>query len=530
MAYKRITIMDIYEIIRRWHDRQSISHIADMLSYDRKTVRKYVNDAKAIGICLEQPLPPKEQVLSLLNETARINRRAPKAQQLFKPYVDEIASLINDNQYPLKLKQAFEVISERHDLVGNASYASFTRFVKAKGITIFPHRSTCRMEVEAGNEVQLDYARMGLLYDPLSQKKRTVYAFIATLSHSRHKYVEFVYKQDQASFVASHVKMLDYFGGVPVRMVLDNLKSGVIKADLYDPQFNRSYREMAEYYGCFLDPCRVTHAKDKGKVERDVQTVRNQFRKLLALNNQLDIGQANQKIKTWCIDEYGQKPHGTTQQPPYQVFINQEQPQLKPLPQEPFAIPRWKAVWVHADHYVQFDKKAYSAPHAYVGQQLWLRQVNNLIQLFHQGQLIKQHVVTERFRHTDWSDFPDNVKAALDEGLPALLQSRAATVGPLFQQLIRQTLQPHAFLNLRRAQGLIRLMDHYEHQLIEQAAAYALGQHIAVTPKTMKQLLQRIIDHNQSSQGALSVSQQTLEFVRAMDYFIHDERVTNTVK
>lgn len=529
MAYKRITIMDIYEIIRRWHARQAIRHIADTLSYDRKTVRKYVKDAKAAGICLEQPLPPKQQVLNLLHEATRINRRVPKAQQLFKSYLDEIASLINDKQNPLKLKQAFEVIGERHDLVGKASYPSFTRFVKAHGITIFPHQSTCRLEVEPGNEVQLDYARMGLLYDPLSQKKRTVYAFIATLSHSRHKYVEFVYKQDQASFVGSHVKMLDYFGGVPIRMVLDNLKSGVIKPDLYDPHFNRSYRELAEYYGCFLDPCRVTHAKDKGKVERDVQTVRNQFRKLLALNNQLDIGQANQNIKTWCINEYGQKPHGTTHQPPYQVFIDQEQSQLKPLPPEPFAIPRWKAVWVHADHYVQFDKKAYSAPHAYVGQQLWLRQVNNLIQLFHQGQLIKQHVVTERFRHTDWSDFPENVTAALDEGLPALLQTRAATVGPVFQELIRQTLQPHAFLNLRKAQGLVRLMDYYDHQLIEQAAAYALRQHIALNPRNMKQLLQRIIDHNQSSPGSLPVSQQTLEFVRTMDYFIHDPIAEQTL-
>ncbi len=522
MAYKRITTMDSYEIIRRWHDRQSISHIADMLSYDRKTIRKYVKDAQAAGIRLDQPLPPKHQVISLLSEANLINQRIATAQQVFEPYGDEISSLINDKQHPLKLKQAFEVIGERHGLVGKASYPSFTRFVKAQGITILPQQSTCRIEVAPGSEVQIDYARMGLLYDVLTKTRRTVYAFIATLSYSRHKYVEFVYKQDQFSFVASQVRMLEYFGGVPTRIVLDNLKSGVIKPDRYDPQFNRSYREMAEYYGCFLDPCRVAHARDKGKVERDVQTVRNQFRKMLALNNQIDIGQANQNIKTWCIDEYGQKPHGTTQQPPYQLFIDQEQPQLKPLPDEPFAIPRWKEVLVHADHYVQFDKKVYSVPHAYVGKTLWLRNVNKLIQLFHQGQLIKQHVITEQFRHTDWNDFPDNVKAALDEGLPAFLQTRAGIVGPLFQQLIRQTLQPHAFINLRKAQGLISLIDHYDHALIEQAAAYMLEQHIPLNPNNFKQLLQRMLDQNNPSPGSVSVSQQTLEFIRDMDYFIHD--------
>ena len=93
----------------------------------------------------------------------------------------------------------------------------------------------------------------------------TVYAFIATLSHSRHKFVDFVYKQDQQSFVASHVKMFNYFDGVPKRLVIDNLKNGVLKADLYDPRLNPTYRELAEHYRCFIDPARVSRPKDKGK-------------------------------------------------------------------------------------------------------------------------------------------------------------------------------------------------------------------------------------------------------------------------
>ena len=191
--------------------------------------------------------------------------------------------------------------------------------------------------------------------------------------------------------------------------------------------------------------------KGKGKVERDVQTVRNQFRKMMALDNKLDIHQANQKIKQWCLQQYGQKEHGTTHQQPYQVFIEQEQTFLKPLPNDRFYIPHWKEVTVHADHYVQFDKKAYSVPSAYVGKKLWLRNVNKLIQIFYQGILIKQHTVTQKYRHTDWHDFPPNVQAALDDGLPAFLQKKASLVGSCFQKLIRRTLEPHAFINLRKA-------------------------------------------------------------------------------
>ena len=290
MAYKKVTIMDIYEIIRRWHDGQSTSHIAKNLNYDRKTVRKYINYARAKGITLDQPLPAKQHMVDLLLDVAIAqNTRPSKVQHIFQQYLEEIACLSNDRNHPLKLKQAFEVICERHDLAGKASYTSFTRFVKAHLATVLPQKLTCRIEVEPGAEVQIDYAKMGLIFDPQSGRKKTVYAFIATLSHSRHKYVEFVFKQDQVSFVASHVNMFEYFNGVPLRIVFDNLKSGVISPHLYDPIFNRAYREMSEHYHCFLDPCRVADPKGKAKVERDVQTVRNQFRKMMALDNKLDI-------------------------------------------------------------------------------------------------------------------------------------------------------------------------------------------------------------------------------------------------
>ncbi len=126
--------------------------------------------------------------------------------------------------------------------------------------------------------------------------KKTVYAFIATASYSRHKYVEFVFSQDQKNFIASHVGMFECFGGVFEMINLDNLKAGVIKPSLYDPVINRAYRELAEHYDSFIHPCRVSSPQDKGKVERDVQTVREQFRKFLALDPNLDLASANRRI------------------------------------------------------------------------------------------------------------------------------------------------------------------------------------------------------------------------------------------
>lgn len=521
MGYKEITAMDFYEIIRRWHAQQKITHIANALGYDRKTVRRYIELAQQQGLSQQLLLPDKDEVIQLLNQAIVPPKRPQQAQQLLARFLPEITDLVNAKFNPLKPKIAFEVISEKYDLWGKVSYSSFKNFVRHNQIAISPDQATCRLEVEPGSEVQIDYGKVGLLFDPATGNNKTVYAFIATLSFSRHKFVEFTFKQTQQSFVASHINMFEFFGGVPHRLLLDNLKNGVIKPSLYDPQLNRTYQEMAEHYGCFIDPCRVRHPKDKGKVERDVQTVRQQFRKLLAIYPSITLVQANQLIQQWSINEYGQRDHGTTRLKPYPTFSDQERPQLKPLPVQPFDLAQWKQAKVHPDHYIQFNNKAYSVPHRFVGKTVWVRGTHKIVQIYYQGQLIKQHAVPKGFRQTDVNDFPPNVQAVLDKGLPRLLQQKASEIGPQFGTLIRSLLEQHAFLNMRRAQGLVALTEKYPQTLVEQAAELALNQQLSTYPKLFKQLIETL-QKNKQQQSPIHLSQQSLEFVRDMDYFIHD--------
>ncbi len=276
MAYKRIKTLDIWEIIRRYQAGQGIRLIARSLGYDRKSVRKYINHLRSKGILDNDTAVDKEEVVKVLEGNITQRERSSQKQSLLQPHLEELKGLISKDD--LKPKTAFSVICQRHDLAGKVSYTSFKRFVRSNRLILNIKEVTCRIEVEPGDQMQIDYCKAGTLYDPLEQRKRTLYGFIATLSFSRHKFVEFVFRQDSQSFVNSHVKAFDSFGGVPRTIVLDNLKDGVIKPSLYDPQFNRSYGELAEHYGTFLDPARVRSPKDKGKVERDVQTVRENLR------------------------------------------------------------------------------------------------------------------------------------------------------------------------------------------------------------------------------------------------------------
>jgi transposase len=520
MGFKRIRDMNIYEIIRRWHGLQGNSEISSILGYDRKTVRKYINRAKERGLSREADLPPKEQIIELIREdvVSEVTRRPATAQAILEPYHQEIIDLINGSDYPLKPKIAFEVICDKYDLETKVSYSSFKRFVRSGQIVLPKSKLTCRIEVPPGSEMQVDYGYMGLMYDPVSKRRRKVYAFIATLSHSRHQYVEFVYRQVKESFVASHVRAFEYFDGVVDRIVLDNLKSGVLKPDIYDPVFNRSYQDMAIHYGCFLDPCRPGEPKHKGKVENQVKPVRQQFRKMMAFNPKMDISQASRTVKEWCLGKHGHRDHGTTGWKPYPYFIEHEKPSLKPLPDESFEIPTWKECKVHADHYIQFDKKAYSVPTAYVGEMVWAKATEKLIRIFHDSRLIKQHVITSHFRHTDMTDFPKNMQKMLDRGLPVYLQKKAEKVGPCYKKMIRCVLEPHAYINLRKAQGFMRLAEKYESGLLEKAARLTLDGHRPLKLKPFVHLVEKL--GNQSEEPAqIPISLFTQEFIRPMDYF-----------
>lgn len=521
MAYNKITTMDISEIKRRKDSGENTSSISRALGYDRKTVRKYL---KAIE--LTPGIEHKEILKALSSE---LKGRPKEKQNLLEVFKGEITELITgetkgliSSTKPLKIKSAFEVICLKHNLTEKVSYSSFKRYVKSNNIKVGPCKTTCRIDVEPGSQIQVDYCKVGLLTDPVTKNRRTVYAFIGSLSYSRHKYVEFVYTQNRESFIQSHINMFNYFGGVPLTVKLDNLKSGVIKPDLYDPKINRAYAEMACHYKLFLDPCRVARPKDKGIVERDVQTVREEFKKLLAVNPLISIAEANSMIKHWAINTYGMRKHGTTNKEPYLLFKETEKPALRNLPEDEYEIAQWKVAKVHPDHYIQVNKKAYSMPEAFIGKEVLVKVRHNIVSIYYNEELVKQHTVPSGFRQTDINDFPENMHHRLDTGMPFYLRKQAAEISLQFEKLICKVLTPNAYINLRRAQGIVNIAKNYPKDVIELASITAMKDYPTVHPNIFKSIVekqQQII--NQAKDEQIKISPETSDFIRDMEYFTH---------
>src|SRR6266853_29051 len=287
MGFKEIHIMDLLEIIRRFQAGHSIKAIARSLGHDRSTIRNYRKCLVAKGIAVDPGSPgvdvSDKRVLSILQEVLAENKRGSDKLDLLEPYRDELIDLVTNKG--LLRKSAFNVLCEFHPNIKEAiSYTSFKRFTARHKLALNSQVVTCRFEAKPGSQLQIDYGKVGRLFDHLTGTLRTLYAFIATLAFSRHKDVELTFSQNQQSFTSSHVKAFNFFGGVAQTVTLDNLKAGVISPSLYEPKFNRTYSEMAKHYGCFLDPARVGRPKDKAIVEADVKTIRAKVKELLVLH------------------------------------------------------------------------------------------------------------------------------------------------------------------------------------------------------------------------------------------------------
>lgn len=506
--------MNIYEIIRRWHSGQTISAIAKTLNLDRKTVRGYIQSARKVGIAREADLPGEADLLALLQPLRPSAERPRPAAEQFTPYREEIMALVEAPADPLTLKSAFQVICHRHPEI-TASYSSLKRVARQWNP---PTRgATWRHETPPGLQTQIDYGKMGLLYDPAAGRNRVVYAFIATLSWSRYKYVEFVWGQDQQCFVSSHIQMGAFWGGMSQVLLIDCLKSGVIKPDLYDPRLNPLYRQMAEHYGCFVDPARPGQPRDKGKVERAVQPVRDLFRRLKAMDPALTLAEANKKALYWCRYENGMSRHGTTGEKPWECFQATECDKLLALPDEEFQLARWKQVKVHVDQFVQFEKAYYSVAKQYVGHHLWLRADRERIELYDRDfALVKAYVREPGRRFSDPKDFPENIQAMMNNYSVRSLIDKAGRIGPDTARYVEALLHPHAMANLRKAMGIIDLAGKHPGDVVEAASRQALAGS-AFSRTAFKRLLE-----TRQAELPIPISPQTRQLTRPGNYFLHN--------
>lgn len=513
MARRSVEMNEIVEIIYHWHKGNSIKGIKRSLKFDRKTIRKYIHMAQQLGVKRGEPLPDEQELVkglrALCSSPALYETPAMDSVGIYR---DQISRWLEEKD--ITGKQIWRLLKEEHEL--SIGYSSVKRYLKREFDFRAP-KVTVRIETPPGREAQVDFGYVGLMYDPSTEGDRKTWAFIMTLSYSRHRFVRFVFRMDSPTWIDCHIRAFQFFEGLPGTVILDNLKPGVLKPDIYDPTLNYAYADLEHHYGFVADPAKVRSPKLKGKVERVVPVVRQH---LLAGRCFKDIMEANQRALSWSKNEIGQEIHGTTKRKPYPVFLEEEKSTLKPLPAESFEIPLWKECSVHPDHHVVFDRSYYSLPTRYIGKKVWVRGIQRLVRIFYQHELIKTHPRSKYpgQRVTDETDYPPE-KLAYLMATPTYCRKQAAEYGPYTEKLISKILSDHAMRNLRKAQGILRLGEKYSRKELDSACERALlfGNY---RYKSLKNILEMGLCKPEDPPPVSPLSPLGKSFLRPETYFV----------
>jgi transposase len=309
MSERILNIMDIRELIVHLRVQKSNRQVAKDTGVNRRTVQRYREWAEEQGL-LEGALPPLEELLAQVE--AHFQEKLPPQNQ---SSVEGYRSLIEG-----WVKANVEVAAMRQRLMERGytgSYAAVWRFVRSLKAAQGPETVT-RVETKPGEEAQVDFGYAGRMIDPETGQLRKAWAFVMTLSWSRHQYVEFVWDQKVETFLACHRHAFEFFRGASQRVRIDNLKTAILKAVFDDPQVQYAYRECAEHYGFLIAPCRVATPEHKGKVEQG--GVHYVCRNFLGGRIPTLITQANPDVLVWCNTTAGLRIHGTTREKPWERF------------------------------------------------------------------------------------------------------------------------------------------------------------------------------------------------------------------
>jgi hypothetical protein len=306
-----------------------------------------------------------------------------------------------------------------------------------------------------------------------------------TLSYSRHQYAELVFDQTVATWLRLHRAAFEFFGGIPRRVVLDNLRAAIVHAALHDPEIQRSYRECAEHYGFLIAPCRPRTPAHKGKVEQGgVHYVK---RNALAGRAFRDLHDGNRHLWQWCLETAGRRVHGTTKRIPLEVFDQVERAALQPLPPTAWELVEWKQAKLHPDCHIVFAGAYYSAPYRLIGERLWVRATGTKVDLFQTYTLVATHrPARPGQRRTEPAHLPPDKVLFLMQ-TPAWCRQQAAEIGPACAEFIDTLLGERPLDRLRSAQGVLRLTRRYPAPRVEAACAraHAVGEYRYHTIKTL---------------------------------------------
>jgi len=458
---KRLHMNVLMDVVLRLRRGQSVRGISRDLGLCRNTVKKYRDMALTEGFLdPEAPLPGVEELVERVSGgLAGRAGRPPGAGAWLGERRELVEAFVKAG---VEVQAMYERLRSEHNFPG--SYSTLRRFVAQ--LSGAEKEVFCRIETKPGEEAQVDFGYAGTVLG------RKVWVFVMTLSWSRHQYVEFVHDQKTETWIACHENAFRFFGGVPSRLVIDNLKAAVIEHKVHDPVLGEPYRRLARHYGFVISANRPRTPRHKGKVESGVHYVKRSF---LAGRPFADLQAMNEAGLLWVREQAGTRLHGTTKERPLVRFEETERAVLGALPTEEFEWVSAVQCRVGNDCHVTVDGAYYSVPYKHVGEQVDVYVGRRIVEIYTKTTLLVTHEKAEHRgkRVTRLEHYPEGKRAWL-ENPPERCRERAEAVGKACQELVAALLSDHVLDRLSGVHALLRLGEKHGNERLEAACRRAL--------------------------------------------------------
>ena len=334
----------------------SAPRIAAALSLDPKTVRRR------------------------LAETSYPQRKATIRKSKLDPFKDRIVRLLE--RHPYTNEQILREIRAQGYTGGRSILGDYIRRVR-------PPRRKRAYETLAfapGECAQVDWGHAGSVR--VGNTRRRLSFFVMTLGHSRMMYVEFTLSQRMEYFLGCHANALEFFGGTPRKVMVDNLRSAVLSHPRGGvPEYHPRYLDLAAHYGFEPRACNVRAPHEKGQVERAVAYVRDSFLNGLEPESFAPI---NPQARLWLDGVANLREHRELKQRPVDRFED-ERKALLPLPAAPYDAGIDSTVTASSQFRIVVDTNRYSVPAEYASRRLHLRRYPDRLRVHHDHQLIAEH-------------------------------------------------------------------------------------------------------------------------------------------
>ena len=464
---RRLPMRKITEALRMKASGLSTRKIAASLSVGQATVVEYLKRADRAGLSWPLPEAMTEADLErrLFAPTGGERRRG-----LAEPDWAAVHRELRRENVTLSL--LWEEYRGAHPDDGYG-YSRFCELYRRWEGRLSP---VMRQHHVAGERVFVDYAGHTVeVVDAETGEVRQAQVFVGVLGASSYTYAEATWTQTLPDWIGAHVRMLEFFGGVPGQIVSDNLKSGVTKACFYEPGLNRTYAEMAAHYDTVVIPARPRKPRDKAKAEVGVQVVERWILAQLRKRRFFSLAEVSAAISTLLtrLNDKVTRYLGASRRA---LFEQLDKPALKPLPATPYEYAQWLERRAGLDYHVEVEKHYYSVPHQLLKKTLWARLTAGTVEIYHDGERVASHVrSSDNRRH---STVPEHMPAShrRHAGVtPGEIRRRAARVGPNTAALVEQILhaKTHPEQGFRACLGIVRLVRPHGHEAVEAACERA---------------------------------------------------------